>query len=851
MKKWAVGLVLIFIALIEATAILAADTTAPNVTIGSPSTGSIVGGNSVSVSASATDNVMVSSMKVFLTNSGGSTSQICNPSYGGSSLSCNWVSTSVSDGSYTITVHAWDNATPANDGSSHVTISVDNTAPSVYISAPPNGGTVSGSSVNIYSYASDNNAVSYMKIFLTNTATGITNQICNSRYDASSANCYWNSTSVSDGSYRITVHAWDAVGNDGSTYVSINVQNADLTPPTVTIQQPSNGAVLSNSVSIMASATDNEAVSYMKVFLTNSSGNTVQICNPSYGGSSLSCSWDSTTMPDGSYRITVHAWDTATPANDGSSYVSVTVRNADTTAPIVSIQQPSNGQTVSGSASIIASATDNVAVAYMKVFLTNSSGNTTQICDLKYNASSLACSWDSTATPNGSYTLTVHAWDVATNDGKAQVSITVNNQQNVSDNVSPAVTIMSPLNLQTVSAIVPITATATDNVAVAYMKVFLTNSLGNTTQICDLRYNASSLGCSWDSTNVSDGDYKITVHAWDTSMNDGKSDINVTIENICTPGVGMPLAGMTIPGSLIVPNGLYGWRWRNNSWQNHTGIDIRASFGTPVFATEEGFVSSHSYLNDLGYYVCVGHTGNYSTVYAHLSKNDYFNDSQTVCRGQLIGNTGISGDYGGTPHLHFAVYNGKYCVAKPGFRHPCIYLGVGNYYDCNSPYSSTQQNSGNTSNKTTVSVPAVINKSVTKAIMYLEWAGDNPGFTIKYPNGTEIGPNVSGQGITYVENDTYKYYEIENPDIGNWTMDLRSSDNGTDYTLSLFLFENESEANATNQTYLAIKEIPAISVEEGSLVIVNVMVENATGNVTYFINDSRFNQSGNVFTWAT
>lgn len=94
----------------------------------------------------------------------------------------------------------------------------------------------------------------------------------------------------------------------------------------------------------------------------------------------------------------------------------------------------------------------------------------------------------------------------------------------------------------------------------------------------------------------------------------------------------------------------------------HSGIDIRASFGTPIRAAASGYVAQAKKcsLASCYSYVLIVHDGEISTLYGHLSKVAVSVD-QFVTRGDIIG---YSGGTPGTPgagpfvtgaHLHFEV----------------------------------------------------------------------------------------------------------------------------------------------------------------------------------------------------
>ena len=85
--------------------------------------------------------------------------------------------------------------------------------------------------------------------------------------------------------------------------------------------------------------------------------------------------------------------------------------------------------------------------------------------------------------------------------------------------------------------------------------------------------------------------------------------------------------------------------------RNHDGIDIAAPTGTPVRAAACGTVSLAGQQSGYGNIVCITHTSQFSTCYAHLSRFGVTNGAQ-VQQGQVIGYVGCTGSCTG-PHLHF------------------------------------------------------------------------------------------------------------------------------------------------------------------------------------------------------
>jgi subtilisin family serine protease len=99
----------------------------------------------------------------------------------------------------------------------------------------------------------------------------------------------------------------------------------------------------------------------------------------------------------------------------------ITGGGSDTTPPTTSITSPAGGATLSGTASLSASASDNVGVSRVEFYAGTSLLGTA-------TASPYSLSWNTTAVANGTYALTTKAYDAANNVGtSATVSVTVNN----------------------------------------------------------------------------------------------------------------------------------------------------------------------------------------------------------------------------------------------------------------------------------------------------------------------------------------------------------------------------------------------------------------------------------------
>jgi murein DD-endopeptidase MepM/ murein hydrolase activator NlpD len=98
----------------------------------------------------------------------------------------------------------------------------------------------------------------------------------------------------------------------------------------------------------------------------------------------------------------------------------------------------------------------------------------------------------------------------------------------------------------------------------------------------------------------------------------------------------------------------------------HAGIDIGASWGSPIVAAADGQVASAGWAGGYGRSVHIAHGGGIVTTYNHMSQI-VAQPGSFVHAGQLIGYVGSSGLSTG-PHLHFEVRQGGTPVNPLGVR---------------------------------------------------------------------------------------------------------------------------------------------------------------------------------------
>jgi len=187
----------------------------------------------------------------------------------------------------------------------------------------------------------------------------------------------------------------------------------------------------------------------------------------------------------------------------------------DTTPPATSITSPSSGNTVSGSVTISASASDNVGVTRVELWLDGALASAD-------TASPYSFTWNTTATANGSHALQTKAYDAAGNLGTSSiVTVTVSN----STLANLTVAIISPSNGATVprNQKVTISASAKDNVPISKVQFSVNGSIIGTA-------TAAPYNCPWKVPGKNNASYRIQAEAYDAMGNTAAQAITVTAQ---------------------------------------------------------------------------------------------------------------------------------------------------------------------------------------------------------------------------------------------------------------------------------------------------------------------------------
>jgi len=372
----------------------------------------------------------------------------------------------------------------------------DTTPPNVSITSPANGSTVANT-IEVIASATDNVAVAKVEFYVDNQL-----QVTDT---ASPYTFSLDTTKLSNGTHNLSAIAYDTSNNTASFSISVNVQNADTTPPTVTITSIANGSTVSGTIQIVANAMDNVGISKVELYVDGQ----LQATDTAFP---YVFNLDTTKLSNGEHGIVVFAYDTS---NNSASYgIWVIVQNGspDKIPPQVAITSPVNGAILSKTVLVSATASDNVEVS--RVVIQAGPGVTYSSSIPPY-----AFNWDTTQWRDQDYTITATAYDTSNNSTTTSITVTVQN-----DAIPPQVAFTSPANGAVVSKTIQVSLSASDNVGVTRVDLLLDNGTLFTIESPPYAFSVNT-------TQLQNGNHTLTATAYDFSNNTSSSTITVNVQN--------------------------------------------------------------------------------------------------------------------------------------------------------------------------------------------------------------------------------------------------------------------------------------------------------------------------------
>jgi hypothetical protein len=214
------------------------------------------------------------------------------------------------------------------------------------------------------------------------------------------------------------------------------------------------------------------------------------------------------------------------------------------TSPIVSLTSPVANSTIGGTTSVLADASDDIAITKVEFYSDNN-----------FIGSSISApysvSLDTSKQPNGTHILTAKAYNTAgLSTTSIGVAVTINNAP--SSSTAPSVSISLPVGGTTVSTPVAIQATAADVIGISKVEFFLDGTLLGTD-------TASPYSFTLNPALYTNGLHNLSAKAYDngnpTILTTVSSTVSITIANLDTTPpsiiINTPRDGSSISGSSI------------------------------------------------------------------------------------------------------------------------------------------------------------------------------------------------------------------------------------------------------------------------------------------------------------
>jgi Bacterial Ig domain/Fibronectin type III domain len=286
----------------------APDTTAPSVSISSPTANTVLTGSANTVVASATDATGVTKVEFYIDN------QIIGVADTSSPYSAILDSTKYTNGTHALTAKGYDAAN--NIGTSAtITISVNNavadtTPPTVTISAPVAAATISGKIAFIQATASDAGGINRVEFYIDGALLGSDN--------AAPYSFSLDTTQFPNGAHTLVAKAFDTSNNQAtSSNVAVSISNADTTLPSVVITAPFNNTTISGSYTVSATAADAGGIAHVDFSVDAGAVLSSDTTSP------YSYSLDTTKLTNAAHSIKVTAYDTSNSSNIATANVTV------------------------------------------------------------------------------------------------------------------------------------------------------------------------------------------------------------------------------------------------------------------------------------------------------------------------------------------------------------------------------------------------------------------------------------------------------------------------------------------------------------------------------------------------
>ena len=360
-------------------------------------------------------------------------------------------------GEYLLTVKATDVFENVSNESITIYISEsDSEAPAISISKPTEGATFRiGEDLLFEAVATDNSGISEFNLQLTSTSgygAVYSENFSDKRTETNISESFSLGGEMEPGTYTFSVEAIDIYGNTTTKELSVEVREADVNAPTISILNPTEGMEFDTDdiMSIEIKANDNFALADALVQLELPNGQVEELLTKSYTDqrteTDIRLTYHfSTESPIGEYALIALVTDAE--GNAVEERVKIQLLAADAEAPSITLHSPAAGSTYTPGQTVEVSASiaDNIGIASSKLILTLPDGQTKEVYSESFTdqptetdiVENIVLATDAAT---GTYTLTIVATDLQDHSRDKSIQFQV---QEV-DKTAPSTNISSP-----------------------------------------------------------------------------------------------------------------------------------------------------------------------------------------------------------------------------------------------------------------------------------------------------------------------------------------------------------------------------------------------------------------------
>lgn len=380
----------------------------------------------------------------------------------------------------TVKVKAYDPA--GHTAEKSYDLKVDNTAPEVMLPTTE-GKTVKAELVSITASTSDNDAVKYVEFYVGSKKQATV------PVENGAATWEWNTAGVRSGSYTLTAKAYDMAGNvTTSDPMKVTV---DSLAPTVTFATPAAGAIVTGTVDVKVTVSDNnKQIAKVEYWLDGLLQSEVPLVGKYYVWQ-----WDTTQAEPGVHTVTVKASD---PAGNVAEVqrdlkIDLSAPSVPTFANLTENQFVKSGYRVAIDA---LDTIDDTGIVKAEYYVDGKKLGTVTKGDFSWAISSTVKA--------GPHTIKVVVYDGAGNQTES-ASLPF-----VLDRTAPKLSV-SGLGT-TAKGSVTVTATATDENVISKVEIYVGSEMVAS-------YGGPAVEWVWDTTALSNGYQTVKVVAYDTAGN--------------------------------------------------------------------------------------------------------------------------------------------------------------------------------------------------------------------------------------------------------------------------------------------------------------------------------------------